>query len=95
MPFFRLFFFLVILNSVLSQKVFAQNETPDTVYTGIYITSIHDIDFKEKEYTVSFWLWLKYKNLEFDFAQNLEVPHAKTVTKSFSTVDTVDNQVYL
>ena len=35
---------------------------PDTVTTGIYITSIHDIDFKQQEYTVDFWLWLKYKN---------------------------------
>ena len=95
MPFFRLFFFLVILNSVFSQKVFAQNEIPDTVYTGIYITSIHDIDFKEKEYTVSFWLWLKYKNAAFDFVQNLEVPQAKTVTRSFSTMDTSNNKVYL
>ena len=92
---FRLIFLLLAVNILFSQKAFAQHETPDTVYTGIYITSIHDIDFKQKEYTVSFWLWLKYKNLEFDFAQNLEVPHAKTVTKSFSTVDTVDNQVYL
>ena len=95
MQYFRLIFLLLTLNSFFFQKIFAQDKTPDTVYTGIYITSIHDIDFKQKEYTVSFWLWLKYKNLEFDFAQNLEVPHAKTVTKSFSTVDTVDNQVYL
>lgn len=27
--------------------------TPDTVKTGIYITSIHDIDFKQKEYTIN------------------------------------------
>ena len=45
---------------------------PDTVKTGIYITSIHDIDFKQKEYTVDFWLWLKYKNKDFDFSKNLE-----------------------
>ena len=37
---------------------------PDTVKVGIYITSIHDIDFKQKEYNVNFWLWLKYKNFE-------------------------------
>ncbi|MBC7383047.1 MAG: hypothetical protein H7296_08645 [Bacteroidia bacterium] len=95
MQYLRYFFILLILNSFFSQKAFAQDETPDTVYTGIYITSIHDIDFKQKEYTVSFWLWLKYKNMDFDFVQNLEVPHAKTVIKSFSTVDTSDNQVYL
>lgn len=32
---------------------------PDTVKAGVYVTSIHDIDFKQKEYAVSLWLWLK------------------------------------
>lgn len=73
----------------------AKKSTPDTVYTGIYITSIHDIDFKQKEYTINLWLWLKYKNKEFDFLQNLEVPQAKTVSKSYSTLDTSGDQVYI
>lgn len=70
-------------------------EPPDTVYTGIYITSIHDIDFRQKEYSVNLWLWLKYKNRDFDFLQNLEVPQAKTVTKSFSTIDTTGGRIYM
>lgn len=73
----------------------AQNAVPDTVKTGIYITSIHDINFKDKEYTVNLWLWMKYKNKDFDFEKNLEVPLAKTVEKSFSTIDTTDGRVYL
>jgi hypothetical protein len=73
----------------------AHAEGPDTVKTGIYITSIHDIDFKQKEYTVDLWLWLKYKNKAFDFMQNLEIPQAKTVTKSFSTTDTTGGRIYL
>lgn len=73
----------------------AQKARPDTVYTGIYVTSIHDIDFKQKEYTVNLWLWLKYKNKDFDFLQNLEVPQAKTVSKSYSTLDTSGERVYI
>ena len=68
---------------------------PDTVSTGIYITSIHDIDFKEKEYTIDLWLWLKYKNKAFNFVQNLEIPQAKSVLKSFSTIDTSGERIYL
>jgi hypothetical protein len=75
--------------------LFAQKQTPDTVTTGIYITSIHDIDFKEQEYTVDFWLWLKYKNSDLDFVHNLEIPLAKSVEKSFATADTSNGQVYL
>jgi hypothetical protein len=72
-----------------------QAPAPDTVKTGIYITSIHDIDFKQKEYTVNFWLWLKYTNPEFDFVQNLEFPAAKSVIKSFSTIDTTGGKIYI
>ena len=68
---------------------------PDTVKTGIYVTSIHNIDFKQNEYTVDFWLWLKYKNKAFDFVRNLEIPQAKSVTKSFSTIDSSGGHMYL
>ena len=68
---------------------------PDTVKVGVYIVSIHDIDFKQKEFTVSFWLWLKYKNRDFDFVKNLEVPQAKSVDKSFSVLDTSGEEVSL
>lgn len=87
-----LFFIFVLFNSVFLS---AQKTAPDTVYTGIYITSIHDIDFKQKEYSINLWLWLKYKNKEFDFLQNLEVPQAKNFTKSYSTLDTSGDKVYL
>lgn len=73
----------------------AQVTKPDTVKTGIYITSIHDIDFKQKEYTVDFWVWFRYKNKDFDFANNLEIPLAKSMTKSFSTIDTSGGGVYM
>ena len=67
----------------------------DTVTAGIYITSIHDIDFKQKEYAIDLWLWLRYKNKALDFVQNMEVPQAKTVVKSFSTIDSSNGEIYL
>src|SRR2546425_12142818 len=73
----------------------AQNVKPDTVSVGIYVTSVHDIDFKQKEYTTTFWLWLKYKKKEFDFVSNLEVPQAKTATRSFFTMDTTGGRIYM
>lgn len=68
---------------------------PDTVKTGIYITSIHDIDFKQKEYTINLWLWLRYKNKDFDFEKYLELPQAKTVTKLYSTIDSSEDGIYM
>ncbi len=74
----------------------AENDVPDTVNVGIYITSIHDLDFRQKQYSVNLWLWLKYRNSDFDFMKNLEVPMAKSVEKSYATIDTLeDGRIYL
>lgn len=86
---------LFIFTSVFILSSFAQNSKPDTVKVGVYVTSIHDIDFKQKEYAIQLWLWLKYKNKALDFEKNLEIPMAKTVEKSFSTIDTSNDEVYL
>jgi hypothetical protein len=87
-----IFFLLAILSHLIS---FSQQSKPDTVKVGVYVTSIHDIDFKQKEYAVQLWLWLKYKNRNFDFAKNLEIPMAKSVDKSFTTIDSSGDQVYM
>jgi len=91
---FAVVVFNILFLFLFTNKLHAQQK-PDTVKVGIYITSIHDIDFKQKEYAITFWLWLKYKNKDFDFMQNLEVPQAKSVSRSFATVDSSNNQVYL
>jgi hypothetical protein len=87
-----IFFLVTILSHFLS---YSQESKPDTVKVGVYVTSIHDIDFKQKEFAVQLWLWLKYKNRDFDFAKNLEIPMAKTVEKSFSTIDSSGDEVYM
>jgi len=87
-----IFFVLSLLSHFIS---YSQESKPDTVRVGIYVTSIHDIDFKQKEFAVQLWIWLKYKNRNFDFAKNLEIPMAKSVEKSFSTIDSSGEQVYI
>lgn len=88
-------FFLFCCVKSFSQQVESSHKRPDTVQTGIYITSIHDVDFKQSEYTINLWLWLKYKRKEFDFAQNLEIPQAKSFTKLYTTVDSSNGRVYM
>jgi hypothetical protein len=90
----KLFF---ILSLLLFNPAFAKEaHKPDTVIVGIYITSLHDIDFKSKEYNINLWLWLKYKNRDFDFSKYLEVPMAKSFQKSYYTVDTLaDGRIYM
>jgi hypothetical protein len=87
---FSFIFSAIIFHSPIS---YSQDKRPDTVKVGIYVNSIHDIDFKQKEFTITFWLWLKYKNKDFNFQDNLEVPQAKTVNRSFYTIDSSDGKI--
>lgn len=95
----REYFFGVVFAIVSSMNltsVYAANESPDTVNVGIYITSVHDLDFRQKQYSINLWLWMKYRNTDFDFMKNLEVPMAKSVEKSYATIDTLeDGRIYM
>ena len=96
---------LLILILIFSFSLgFAQPAPPDTaihkgpekVKVGMYINSIHDIDFKLKEFMVSFWLWIKYKKSkdkanDLDFINNLEIPNAETFSWSYLIVDSTSN----
>ena len=87
------FFFIVAAQAQAVKPDTATKARPDTVKLGIYITSIHDIDFKQKEYNINFWIWLKYKNRAFDFLHNLEIPNAKTFTTAYTTIDSSGEMV--
>jgi hypothetical protein len=65
---------------------------PDTVGIGIYVTSIHNIDFTNREYDITFWLWMNYKNKTFDFLRYLEIPNAKSHTYEFVNVDSTEDK---
>ena len=56
-------------------------ETPDTVKIGAYIMNLYDINFRDKEYSIKFWVWMKYKNPEIDFTNTIEIPGSKNVEK--------------
>jgi hypothetical protein len=68
---------------------------PDTVKIGTYIVSLHDINFHNKEYTIRFWMWMLYNNPEFDFANRVEVPNAKSLEKPETLVDTLEGKIWV
>lgn len=82
-------FFLLLS---LSSNTYANEVEKDTVKIGSYIISLHDIDFRNKEYTLRFWLWMLYKNKDFDFANRVEVPNAKSLEKPDVFIDSTDNK---
>jgi hypothetical protein len=86
-------FFLALLFFV-SLSSFAQEEKthPDTVKAGVYIISVHDINFRDKEYTLRFWLWFVYDNPSFDFAGQLDLPNAKDIDIQETIYDSLDGK---
>lgn len=85
-------FTISVLISFLSfLKVQAQ---PDTVTVGSYVISVHDINFRDKEYTMRFWLWFLYDNPDFDFSTQLDIPNAKSIDPPEIIVDSLDNQAW-
>lgn len=89
-------FFGIFCSILLSASALkAQPPVKDTVHVGIYITSIHDIDFKDKEFTVTFWLWMKYRNPDLNFQKYLEIPNAKSFETSYYSSDTTGERIYL
>jgi hypothetical protein len=86
---------IVLLPSiVVAQEEPTDEKPPDTVKIGAYIISIHDINFHNKEYTVRFWLWLLYDNLEFDFPTQIDIPNAKQIDKPEVIMDMVDGKMW-
>lgn len=85
---------------LLSAKISKAAETdsvappPDTVKVGIYFISLHDIDFRQKEYTVRFWLWFRCKNKAFNFGKNVEVPNAKSIENTDNYSDTSKGEIF-
>lgn len=83
----------LLIAVLLTLQITPSIAQPDTVKTGIYVTSIHNIDFTNREYDITFWLWLKYKDKKFDFLRYLEIPNAKSHTYEFVNVDSSENKI--
>jgi hypothetical protein len=81
---------LLLLSSL--HFAFAQ---PDTVKVGSYVISVHDINFRDKEYTMRFWLWFLYKNPDFDFSTQLDIPNAKSIDKPEIITDSIDGKKWV
>jgi len=45
----------------------------DTVIVSMYVERISDIDFRDQQYSITFWLKLSYHNRLFDFNKQLQI----------------------
>jgi hypothetical protein len=78
-----------LLLSLFTISFYVAPAQPDTVKVGAYIISVHDINFHDKEYTIRYWLWFLYKNPDFDFYSQLDIPNAKEIDPPAMVSDTI------
>lgn len=88
------FLLLTFYCPLLAQQEDIATDYPDTVKAGAYIINIHDINFRDKEYTIRFWLWMLYDNPSFDFAEQIDIPNAKEIEKPAPLMDLVDGKTW-
>jgi hypothetical protein len=67
---------------------------PDTVTVGSYVISVHDINFRDKQYTMRFWLWFLYDNPDFNFSTQLDIPNAKSIDPPEITNDSLNGKAW-
>lgn len=88
--FISIFFLLFFGQSFLTKA-----QAPDTVKIGCYLISLHDFNFRDKEYTARFWVWMIYDNKKFDLEHQIEIPNAKSIEKPDVVIEQLDSLDWL
>jgi len=86
--------FFVLTSLMLISFLHSINAQPDTVSVGSYVISVHDINFRDKQYTMRFWLWFVYDNPEFDFSTQLDIPNAKSIEPPEIILDSLNGKAW-
>jgi hypothetical protein len=88
--------FLSLCTVMLSSaQVLSYENQRDTVTVGVYLISVHDINFHNKEYTARFWLWFLYDNPMFNFRDQLDIPNAKAIDPPEIFPDTINGKPWI
>jgi hypothetical protein len=85
---------IVLLFLLVISSLSITHAQPDTVSVGSYVISVHDINFRDKQYTMRFWLWFVYDNPDFDFSTQLDIPNAKSIDSPEIILDSLDGKTW-
>ncbi len=83
---FSLLFCGAVRSQSKSDSKITKNK-PDTAIVSMYVERISDIDFRDQQYAVTFWLKITYHNPLFDFKKQLQVYGSKKTKISLVILD--------
>jgi hypothetical protein len=86
---------LILFGFLMWVPVRAQSARPDTVRIGCYLLSLHNLDFREQEYTARFWVWMVYDKKLEDLENSLEVANAKEVSVDEVVIDSLKGKKWV
>jgi aromatic ring-cleaving dioxygenase len=90
----KFFCLLIIFINAIGVSL-AEKSKPDTVKIGAYVMSIHDINFRDKEYTMRYWLWMLHNKQGLDVVKQTEIPNAKTSEHTEVFIDSLGNKLWV
>lgn len=85
---------IVLITLLFISSLSVTHAQPDTVSVGSYVISVHDINFRDKQYTMRFWLWFVYDNPDFDFSNQLDIPNAKSIDAPEIILDSLNGKTW-
>ncbi len=85
---------IVLITLLFISSLSVIQAQPDTVSVGSYVISVHDINFRDKQYTMRFWLWFVYDNPDFDFSTQLDIPNAKSIDTPEIILDSLNGKAW-
>ena len=85
----------LIISVLFLAQILTAHAQPDSVKVGAYVISVHDINFHDKEYTCRFWLWFLYRNANFDFSNQLDIPNAKAIDPPQVISDSLEGKAWV
>ncbi len=88
---------VLFLGAAFSTKgqILPSHDQRDTVTVGVYLISVHDINFHNKDYTARFWMWFLYDNPKFNFQYQLDIPNAKIIDTPEVFPDTINGKPWI
>lgn len=82
---------LVALIVLVGPACAAEAPPPREVTVGVYVSSLHGLDFARETFRTTFWMWATHDNPAFRPATDLEIVNAQTIQVEKEYRETLPN----
>jgi hypothetical protein len=88
----KILLLLLILLTIDAGSVYGQDNAPDSVLIGSYVSSLNNFDIANNSISADIHLWCLYNDSTFDFEKELEFINCEDFTLNGISVDDLDEK---